>query len=96
MNIVKDEQLKKDVKILFRFLKDKGVYVKYRKYIFCPKTYNRVQKYNPNWSFENTFKTYGLDNMVKILIRWNNSDEGFEFWSDLHTKFRNYVRKIKS
>ena len=96
MNIVKDERLKEEAKILFRFLKDYGAYMKYRKYIFCPNTYNIVQKDNPDWSFENTLKTYGLDNMVTILITWDKTDEGFEFWADLHAKFRNYVRKIKS
>ena len=96
MNIVKDERLKEEAKILFRFLKDYGAYMKYRKYIFCPNTYNRVQKDNPDWSFENTLKTYGLYNMVTILITWDKTDEGFEFWADLHAKFRNYVRKIKS
>jgi hypothetical protein len=95
MDIVKDNKLKKDAKILFRFLKDKGVYIKYRKYIFSPKTYNRTQKDNPDWSFEKTLKTYGLDDMITILITWDNTDEGFQFWSDLHEEFKRYVRRVR-
>ena len=95
MDIVKDNKLKKDAKILFRYLKDKGVYMKYRKYIFCPKTYNRVQKDNPNWSFETTLKTYGLDNMITILIAWDNTDEGYSFWENLHTEFKRHVRRVR-
>ena len=95
MDIVKDNKLKKDAKILFRFLKDKGVYMKYRKYIFCPKTYNIIQKDNPSWSFETTLKTYGLDNMITILITWGNTDEGYGFWEKLHAEFKRYVRRIR-
>lgn len=95
MDIVKDNKLKKDAKILFRFLKDNGVYAKYRKYVFSPKTYN-LQKDCPSWSFENTLKNYGLNSMITILITWDNTDEGYKFWFDLHKKFESYVRKIES
>lgn len=80
-------------KFFFRFLKDNGIYAAYRKYIFNPKTYNVYQTTTSNWSFDKCAEKYGMLCMLSMLITWDETREGYEYWSKLNKKYKEEFRK---
>lgn len=75
-------------RFFLRFLKENGVYSAYKRYISSPKTYNQFQKTTVNWTFDKCAKKHGMINMVSMLITWHRTKEGYDFWQNLHCKFR--------
>ena len=87
-----DAKYIKQKKFFFRFLKENGVYSAYIKYIRNPKTYNFWQREYPNWTFDSCAMSNGMNNMVSVLITWDSTDEGYNFWNRLSIKFNKEFR----
>lgn len=87
------ETIKDDRKILFRYLKNKGLYNKYWKYVHSPDTWTSYQKQNINWTFDGALKTYGLGGMIGLIL-WEETEEGDNFWYNIHRDFNNFLRDI--
>ncbi len=87
----KDVSFNEDIKFFKRFLKEHGIYSKYKRYIRDEKTFNGFQKVHGNrWTFEGAVKEIGdISFMITRLIAWNRTEEGYEFWQNLHKKLRN-------
>lgn len=86
--------IKDDRKILLRYLKNKGLYSKYWKYVYSPKTWNSYQRHHTDWTIDGAIKEYGLGGMITALITWNQTDEGDEFWYELHRDFNKFLKDI--
>lgn len=84
---VESEQLKKEIKFFFRFLKENGIYSAYKKYIFNPKTQNQYQKHHPNWSIRKCAISDGTKKLITMLITWDRTKEGYDYWYKWHCKF---------
>jgi hypothetical protein len=79
-----------DIKFFKRFLKEHGVYSKYRRYIRDKKTFNGFQmQHSDGWAFEGAVKEIGdIRLMITRLISWSCTKEGFTYWEKLHKKLR--------
>ena len=92
-----DEEYKKRKKFFLRFLKENGVYSRYMRYIKSPSTYNGFQKNIPNWTFDKCAKKHGMSSMVTMLISWSKTEEGYDFWENIHNiyleKYTNFFNK---
>lgn len=84
---IKSEELKIKLKFFFRFLKDNGIYSAYKRNIFNPKTYNQFQKQDKNWSLEKCARKHGVDTLITMLIAWDKTKEGYNYWCNLHCKY---------
>jgi hypothetical protein len=86
----KDVGFSEDIKFFKRFLKEHGIYSKYKRYIRDRKTFNGFQKaHTRGWTFEGAVKEIGdIRLMITRLIAWSNTKEGFTFWENLHKKLR--------
>lgn len=90
----KDVSFSKDIKFFKRFLKEHGIYSSYRRYIRNKGTFNGYQKqHTEGWTFEGAVKEIGdISFMITRLIAWSHTEEGYEFWQNLHKKLRNEYR----
>ena len=86
----KNAPFNEDIKFFKRFLKENGVYSRYKRYIRDKKTFNGYQKqHSSGWTFEEAVKDIGdIRFMITRLILWSNTKEGFEYWENLHRKLR--------
>jgi len=73
-----EDEVKKNAKIFFRFLKDEGIYRSFLRYFNNPVAFIR---------------TYGIKYLITILIFWHSTSEGHDFWQKKHEKFINYCDK---
>lgn len=82
-------------KCLLRFLKEKGVYSKFIKYISNSKHYNMQKSYpfNDSYSLDWGLETFGVVCIISSLITWDTTDEGYEFWHTLCKEFDIQMRK---
>ena len=80
-------------RFFFRFLKENGLYHSYYKYIHSRKTYNGFQKRYANWTWDMCASCYGVKSMISMLIAWDKTDEGYEYWADKHDKFQQKLNK---
>ena len=76
-------------KCLFRFLKEKGVYRKFIKYISNKKHHNMQKRYQSrdSYSIEWCLEEFGVVSIISSLIAWNTTDEGYDFWCNLCKEF---------
>lgn len=86
----KDAGFDEDIKFFKRFLKEHGIYSKYKRYIRDRKTFNGFQKqHSDGWTFEEAVKDIGdIRLMITRLISWSSTKEGFTYWEKLHKKLR--------
>ena len=89
----KDSLYAEKRKFFLRFLKEKNIYSKYKKYIHNKNYYNVYQRDNNNWSFDGAAIRYGMYRMVSTLICWNSTPEGYYYWDKLHNEFINEYSK---
>lgn len=95
---MKSDDLYKEQKRFFtRFLKENNVYGRYIKYIKNKTYYNGYQtsseKKHKYWSFDTCAEENGIQNMVSMLITWDRTPEGYDFWHDLSERFKREFRK---
>lgn len=85
---------KKDVKFLFRFLKSKGLFFKYRKELFKQKNEEAIEKL-----FENRQGTAHFEEIIDYSFCWSETEDGHNFWSRINkefsTHFFNYFNGYK-
>ena len=88
---------KEQKRFFIRFLKENNVYGKYVRYIRNKKYYNCYQKNleaeGKYWSFDACALKSGMQCMVSMLISWDRTPEGFDFWNRLSEKFKTEFRK---
>ena len=89
----KDSLYAEKKKFFLRFLKEKNIYSKYKRYIHNKNYYNVVQKGNHDWSFDEVAHKYGIYRMVSMLISWDATPEGYWYWHNLHSEFMNKYSK---
>ena len=77
-------------KILFlRYLKQKGIYVRFRKYF----NFDYLNKWHPEIlvkvkTVEDYFFVVNPVYYLEYAFRWDGTDEGFDFWSDLSAAWK--------
>jgi len=79
---------KERLNFLFRFLKENGVYHKYKKNINDKKIQNNYQYEYPNNSLIDCGNDNGFENLITMLFVWDKTKEGYDFWYDIHTLFK--------
>lgn len=85
-----EDEVKKNAKIFFRFLKDEGIYRSFLRYFNNPATFNAVRR---DYSDKNIYffiRTYSIRYLITILIFWDATNEGHIFWEEKYKKFLNY------
>lgn len=74
-------------KILFRFLKDRGIYRTFLRYIKNPAHANMQRE--PG--FPQTFNEYvgkrGVRYIITEMLNWASTKQGWSFWNDTHGAF---------
>ena len=88
-----EDEVKKNAKIFFRFLKDEGIYRSFLRYFNNPVAFNSVRKDFPDKNIYFFIRTYGIKYLITILIFWHSTSEGHDFWQKKHEKFINYCDK---
>ena len=88
--MIKTANFNEDIKFFKRFLKENGVYSRYKRYIRDKKTFNGYQRQNGSgWTFEEAVKDIGdIRLMITRLISWSCTKEGFSYWEKLHKKLK--------
>lgn len=80
-------------KILFRFLKDRGIYRTFLRYIKNP-AYMNLQR-EPG--FPQTFNEYvekrGVRYIITEMLHWNMTKQGWSFWDNTHSAFLDVCNK---
>ena len=79
---------KEDVKFFFRFLKSKGLFMKYRKELFKQKDEEAIEML-----FEKHHGTAYFEHIIDYSFCWSATEDGHNFWSALNKEFsRNFYK----
>ena len=89
----KDSLYAEKRKFFLRFLKEKNIYSKYKRYIHNKDYYNVAQKESNDWSFDKVAREYGMHRMISMLIIWDATPEGYWYWYDLHNEYQSKYSK---
>lgn len=79
---------KKDVKFLFRFLKSKGLFIKYMKELFKQKNEEAVERL-----FEKRHGTESFAEIIDYSFCWSETEDGHDFWSKINKEFSKHFLK---
>ena len=85
-----DDKLKKELNFLIRYLKEHGVYRKYRYYIYNSYYHNAqtLPGYQSLSFFEILKKHGSAREAISWPIHWRKTDEKDIFWCKLHMDFK--------
>ena len=76
-------------KLFFRYLKQKGVYTRFRKYF----SFNYLNKWHPEILLKiKTTKDYFIiippTFYLEYAFTWDGTEEGFDFWADISATWK--------
>ena len=85
-----EDEVKKNAKIFFRFLKEEGIFMSFLKYFNNPEVFNELRKIFPTKNIYFFIRCYSAKYLITILIIWSATKEGYGFWQNKHDKLCKY------
>ena len=81
-------------KILFRWLKENGLFTHFLSYISDPQYYNMQIRIYHTANLNEILEKYSVYNKISHLLIWDKTKEGFFYWSDKNEAFNRYLKKL--
>lgn len=78
----------KSRKLLFRFLKDNGIYKKFIDYTANPKYYNLQGRCLSTMTINEYIEERGVSDIITEMLTWSETPEGWDFWYRNHEEFK--------
>jgi hypothetical protein len=80
-------------KILFRFLKDRGIYRTFLRYIKVPAHANMQRKTDFPQTFNEYVEKRGVRYIITEMLHWASTKQGWSFWDNTHSAFLDVCNK---
>lgn len=78
---------KNNLKLFFRFLKENHCFTNYQK-AFINSKHNNIQ------SFQDFCNNNNVNLVLLVSFVWGETEEGFDFWQNIHIRFNLLVNQL--
>ena len=86
-------EISEQKKILFRFLKDRGIYRTFLRYIKTPAYMNMQREPGFPKTFDEYVEKRGVRYIITEMLIWDRTKQGWSFWDNTHDAFLDVCNK---